>query len=571
MQRRLDAAAIEEIQTAMYGLRGKTATRKAQELASRYGVSTDTIYTNSKSVRPKRQPRADRGSRRAHLLEHDGLKLTAALVTKHKMSPALAMEVAQMNGKDVPYSVGSVRRILRENGLSRDQARIECRPHRRFEATRPGQMFQIDATGLKTRWLDTKTRKLLKITELEVSKNHPNTSSRRCPVWALTCVDDYSRRIYTQFFACDRLTQIEAIEFVLAAFREMGVPEILYTDNDKVLIGKRMQRVEQLLNKMFEDSGGFRLDQHMPGNPQATGKVENAHKFIEEFEKVIAVMPTPNLVDLNRLGKVFCTRKNNQVHRTTGVAPILRWREGWGAIRVPPSGILDEVMTARDLENVLVRSDVCLEIEGQVWQLPFERPYVDWAASGKKVRVIWPPKHEYFWILEADEEHEIEKILASAHQVGQFKAVPETQSQIIRKELNQVDTKQLATVDQWEANEQALQATRPAVMPKPKVEPKPELLAALGLPTGQAQSDPAQILGFVPPPPPPPRYEIVTWLTFFQAVEFGQAQKYFEIPMASAQREWLKQLFGKRTQIEQSELESALEGRSNVRLTAVQK
>ncbi len=82
---------------------------------------------------------------------------------------------------------------------------------------------------------------------------------------------------------------MHVIDFLLDAFRELGVPRVLYTDNDAVIVSRRMKRAASILDRAFADTGGFKLDQHLPGNSQATGKVENAHQLVEKFEKLFGV------------------------------------------------------------------------------------------------------------------------------------------------------------------------------------------------------------------------------------------------------------------------------------------
>jgi hypothetical protein len=570
MRRRLDPAALEEVQDAMRGKSGRAAAEQAERLAARYDVHPDRIYAISRQVRPGRKPRADKGKTRANLADHEGLKLAAAIVAQHKIAPHYAVEIARYKGAEVPYAAATVARKLRAVGITRRGVDALKTPHRRFEATAPGEMFQIDATGLKTRWLDTKTRKLLKLTSLDVSRNHPNDDPRRHQVWAITLVDDYSRMAFVRFFACHRLTQTEMIDFVHQAFSAMGVPLSLYSDNDNVITGKRMQRVARILNEMFGDSGGFALMQHAPGKPRATGKVENAHKWVEEFERFIGVMPVTTLEELNRFAEAFCRRRNARMHRETGQAPALRWRER-NDFRALPEGRLKELFTALEIE-VAVRGDITIQAEGDRWQLPRQRPYADWAATGKKITVLWPPNADYFWITEEDANHQITRVRATPDAIGSIRRMPETAAEETLRILAEVPTAGLLTVADFEAMTDAATSAAPTALPQRPAPPRPEILAALGLPGIGDSPARAEIAEFRPA-----IAEAQNLFSFFAAVEFFQQRGDAPTPTSEEDfaalekfKSWLRGAFGDRTEMSEPELLAALAQRAKSRnLTVV--
>ncbi len=558
----LDQAAIEEICANLEGLKGKRAKEVAASLASRYGVCVQQIYAVSQDVRPRRKPRSDRGKRQADLSD-PGLQFVAAQVARFKMATDEAILNARIKGHSIPYSTGALRRRLREEGISRQQIETRRQPHRRFEADQPCWLFQFDITGLKQRWMDTKTRKLFKVSELEISKNHPNESPRRVPVWAFTMVDDYSRRIFSRFYAVEKPTQTQVIDFILEAFREMGVPRVLYTDNDRVITGSRMRRAERLLNQLFAESGGFELAQHRPGAPQATGKVENSHQYIEECERSIALLQDANLETLNRYAQVICSRKNRRPHRETGVAPLIRWRENNDAIRIPPDQSLNAIFQATEHECE-IRPDITIRIDGQAWQLPRQSPFIDWAEQGVKVAILWPPQVDYFWLINGEDCLQINRVLARPDVVGAFKAIPETKSQRVRKELDQVQLPKISIeeIEAFDANESA---QSPKVFPKPRIEATPEMLAAVGL-LPNFNPEPAPVLEM--PVAQEPQFVTVKLINVFQAMDRGQAAGTFSNPITPEQKAWVQALFDSRALIEQPEFDSALEqyGKPQLRL-----
>src|SRR5204862_2709252 len=178
--------------------------------------------------------------------------------------------------------------------------------------------------------------------------------------------DDYSRYRFVRFIDCLKADSAIVIDFLLAGFREMGIPKVLYTDNDAVILSKQMRRAASILDRAFAESGGFKLEQHLAGNPQATGKVEVGHKIFEKFEKLIGVKyETPSLESLNEFTKAVCDLYNHTPHRETGIQPWIRFRSGHQAIRVPPkdSELLNDAFKADEFQ-VSIRADLTISFQG---------------------------------------------------------------------------------------------------------------------------------------------------------------------------------------------------------------
>lgn len=109
--------AFYEIREAMYGLRGPAAKRTAESLAKHYGISASRVYDITRDLRPRRKSRSDKGDRAADLLNHGGLRRAAELVVNEHADAVSALEQARHEGFDIPVSLGTFRRYLRERGL----------------------------------------------------------------------------------------------------------------------------------------------------------------------------------------------------------------------------------------------------------------------------------------------------------------------------------------------------------------------------------------------------------------------------------------------------------------------
>lgn len=564
---------MQEISAALAGLSGARARAVAKTLAARYNVSVSRIYHVSRAVRPKRKTRADKGKRNADLLKDEGLKFAAERVVVNKLQPDDACKIARANGFAIPVSDGTFKRYLRERNLNRQRLRHGRNPHRRWEAANPLDLFQFDISGLKERWIDVTTRRILHVTPLTVSKNHPNKNSNLVKLWKFGLVDDHSRLRYIRFVACDKPRAVDVIDFLWEAFRELGIPLILYTDNDAIIVCRRMRRAASILDRSFADTGGFRLVQHDPGNPQATGKVEVGHRIFERFEAWIGLKrETPSLDTLNRFIKEACLDYNWRPHRETGMPPIIRFRSGSFAMRVPPPALLNDAFKADDFD-VAVRSDLTFSFQSQRYQLPrttkihsLPNPFLSIAGQrGVKIKIIWPPDADYFVAIVDNVEYEIPRQLAAFDEQGEFRSLPET--------LGQQATKQLE--ESAAARKRAHKAAgtdivvpgidvpfdtgsiAPPVMtgvelfPRQRIETNPELLAALAAGTV------------------PPSMVVGRLMTLWTAAEWLVREGLFEITdseqIATDDMVWLKSFYAGREEVYDSEIREALAQRDDVR------
>lgn len=570
---KLNSADLHEIRNAMTGLSGAAAKAEAMRLADQHGCHWSIIYAATKDLRPRRKKRTDSGKRRVDLKAHAGMSLATSQVVAHNLNPELALELARASGHETPISLGTYRRYLNQDGLNRGQLRTSRVVHRRFEATAPGQIFQMDFTGLKERWVDTKTRRLLHVSEAEVNRNHPNRNPRRQRVWAAVMVDDYARFLYFQFLAADKLNSSDVIKFELACFREMGVPLRLYTDNDPIIVSQWNRRAASILDRALTDSGGFKLEQHTPGNPNATGKVERTHQLIEEAEKLIGCCDeSPTIEELNFFAPQVCLKRNWTEHRTTGMKPAIRFRSGTEVMRQAPPEILTAAFTARDIDAVKVNSDVTINVDGIRWQLPREphvglslrgakqipNPFVELAARGKSMKVVWTREADWFLAIVGEDEFELSKVEAVADSADEYKSVVMSAA-----ENNKNHFKGVAAEVR-----KAARAARKAGEPSPIVVPGVHVPFEIA-----AQQRPAMF----------PRKEVTLdlseWaahagqpsivserpLTLVAAARLLADEEVFELndagQVAQADMNWLRSLFANRDQVNESEIRTAVAGR----------
>lgn len=502
MNKKLGALAIKEIRDSIERCtNSKQISAEAERLAKLNGVSKSRIYELTEDLRPKRKTRADKGRRVARLMESEGLKFAASLVITYNIDPAEALRTAAVRGYEIPVELPTFVRYLNEHGLNRKNRRKNSQNFRRFQAKEPGEVFQFDMSGSKERWYDTQTRRIVKVSELEVSKNHPNENKNRVKVWRFVLVDDYSRRRFIRFVAVDKANSSHVVAFLMEAYQEMGVPKILYTDNDGIIKGGRNKRASQILDKALESVGGYKLQHHTPGNARATGKVENAHQWVEKIEKLLGLFLAEGraltMEILNRFAVQISSEYNHRSHRETGQKPMDRWNEKRHLVRTVDAALLKSAFLVDEFD-VLLLGDLTFKHKGVCYQLPTDQRFQDLVhrqSKKNKVKIIFPDDADFFILIDFDgNEYDIVKTIAGADTFGEFKSTAEDVAEKTRKELK-IFAKENAKAEK-ELNRQGFlpkpiavidtnfvpEKTNISTFPKPTVDVTPQILETLPTP-----------------------------------------------------------------------------------------
>lgn len=432
----------------------KEIAAEVDRLAGHFNIGRDRVYAITRDLRTRRKTRADKGRRIADISTDENLRLVAGWVLEYGVSPSEAIVMARQRGMEIPVEFPTLVKYLRESGLDKKTRLTPQLPHRRFEASAPGEMFQFDISGLKQRWFDHQTRRIISVSSLEVSKNHENEKASRTRVWRFALVDDYSRRCFVRYVGVAKPNSSHVVDFLLLAYSELGVPLRLYTDNDKIIKFGRNARTTQILNKVLSDQGGYENTFHMPGNSRASGKVERIHQTIEQCEKFIGVRlaERDNPLTLEELNNSFAPNiekhLNNTVHSTTGQTPMDRWESTFSVIRRLDYATLRSAFMA-DEHEVKVKGDLSFRLKGQTFQLPTSDmyPFANWI--GQKLRVVFPDQERFFIVIGLDgNEYDVVKEAQAADVAGDFKTTRQTDAERLRKEVRALareDAKRIKT------------------------------------------------------------------------------------------------------------------------------
>ena len=152
--------------------------------------------------------------------------------------------------KGLQFSVGSIRRVMEDNGWVPPYARIsrDNSDLRRYEAIRRNYLWHLD---FKHHWINS------------------------CKAFLLFVLDDHSRFIVGHIISdAERIEPV--VEVIERAIALHGKPEVIMTDGGSAF---RSWRGQSQFTTLLEDYG---IDQLIAKTPNVNGKSENLHQQLEK-------------------------------------------------------------------------------------------------------------------------------------------------------------------------------------------------------------------------------------------------------------------------------------------------
>ncbi|HEV7700303.1 MAG TPA: hypothetical protein VGO43_08760 [Pyrinomonadaceae bacterium] len=440
MKNRLGANAKQEMIDAAKNCRTKAEMASlAKQYAEAFNTTTATFYRKTRSVRPSQKTRSDKGKRVVDITSDATMKLMLGWMLNHEgMTAVMAYNTAIARGLNIPVTVETFERYLREKGQTAKTRRKNITPHRRFEASAPGEMFQFDISGLKERFYDLTTRKIIRVPATEVSKNHENDKRSRVKVWRFALIDDFSRLCFVRYYGVAKPSSSHVVDFLLQAYEAMGVCLRLYTDNDAVIKFGRNKRATEILAKVLGDQGGYENIFHLPGNSRATGKVERLHQRVERLETAVGqYLEERGSVTLEVLNGDLAPRIqhhiNTHIHSETGQRPVDRWESAFSVIRRVNYQDLKAAFHA-DEHTVKLRGDLTFRLNTITYQLPTDAVYPFASWIGQKITIVFHDDLPYYTVLGLDgNEYDVVKDTARMDVAGEFQSTASSAEQL-RKE-----------------------------------------------------------------------------------------------------------------------------------------
>lgn len=522
---RLTREQKEAVRVELAGLAGPALAARAERFARDLGVHVSTVYRATEGYRPSRRRRADSGRARKPIPEGafgliSGIVGLGGSVTR---GVELARLNSLMNG-DAP-GLGAIRSQLRERGLSARWVKgaRELTPRRRFEAKAPNLLHQVDHTVAPQFYIDGDGSVGFE-GPLRLSKNHPG--NRRPRLWISALIDDHSRAGYARFYACQP-NAWSVPDFLFRAWAEKGrdfvfhgMPRLLYTDRDPAHTSKTFLRAMEIL--------GVKTIYHMPGEPQAKGKVERFLRTLLADQVVTRIAKFKSLDEANEYLEELLRFYNSRRHGTTGEIPFHRWRSIRAEdLRLLPREELREILLLKRLVR-RVPADLRLSVEGVLVQLPYRPPWVNLIGSRVEV-LVGPSMTESVLVADAEgETHEIALSRPIRHEAGQFKGIVKTRRQ---EALSEAQARDLSGVRLWGFGEG--EGSRAGELP--------EILPVRG---GEA-FDESAVAG---QPGAPRSFDLL------DAISALQREGLIGRPISEAERLWIEGQFAGRERLEASEM-----------------
>jgi transposase len=140
----------------------------------------------------------------------------------------------------------------------------------------------------------------------------------KCACFAMIC--HHCGECYIEFFP--NAKQENLFIGMIHAFRYMGIPQYILTDNMKSVVIKRDFEGHPIWQKDYEDfmkTVGFQTKLCKPRHPFTKGKVERLVRFVKN--NFLVGRSFLDITDLNQRALAWCNRQNTVYHRATDCVP----------------------------------------------------------------------------------------------------------------------------------------------------------------------------------------------------------------------------------------------------------
>lgn len=404
----------------MSGLDGSAAAAEAKKLAAQFGCDKTRIYHHTKDLRQKRNPRADRGSMKT-MPEQTFEKLSVLTVQGGFSAPHI-MQIAQGNGLQI-VAPATYNRHLKRLRIGLNDLKKDYEPYQSWQANFSNHLHQVDSTVAQQFYLDGEAISFEPT--VENYKNRPGNKKPRLTLLAL--VDDHSRCLFARFALSN--TQRAWMNFLYEAWKDKhdpyfpfhGVPRILYSD----------QFIKSNVIRRAGKQLGITVIAHKPYHPRSKGKVENAIKFIQQFEKVTRFTGWKNLTEANAALYDWLVWANNREHGATKECPFARWIADLRTDKfvAPPAEEIFELLHLEPVQRQ-IKANLTISLGGKTWALPMQRPFTEMVDM--YLEIYWRPGNfDRLWAVVDNKEYEI-----NYHDVGMVSIQPEREqpSAVARRE-----------------------------------------------------------------------------------------------------------------------------------------
>lgn len=341
------AEAVQEWRSAPHGRKSEIRDKWCDVL----GISRAKFHRDARrdAREETRSRRSDAGKRKDPRLDEWAATVVRVMgfapKTVRRPTVKLAFRKAFKNGllppeaEEIPLS--TYHRVIRERGLLESAQKIV-----RFEASRPMEMWQMDASGSEHIYVAGKDKNGGPLLKLRATKgNYKNKPQDGLRVWYYGAVDDFSGYWLARAVVAPGESSADNLAFFrwCACKKEdprvpfYGLPETVYMDNGALA---RAHATTEFFKRIDVE-----LKTHEANSPEDTGKIECRWKPLwREFEMDLMMDPHWDKValtvdELNRRLLNFIEEENRRKHRRLPCSRTDAWltvmRSG-GVVEISP-------------------------------------------------------------------------------------------------------------------------------------------------------------------------------------------------------------------------------------------
>jgi len=530
---KLGKGALEALQSGAVGLSGGEIKSFVKEMASTLECSRAYVYKLIDGLHlVRRKTRADERTNKNNILPEQWKKLLGMTIT-YDLPAFHAIEEAESRGI-IPagaISPALYNRRLKTGNMTRARAKIDTKPVRRFEKSKPNATHQFDTTKLEELFVDADD-----VVTWAPKRKKLNSRGEKAPsLWLYSIVDDYSRAKFAYIYKFEH--QFNHLDFLFRAWSKKddprrfpfyGIPKSIYMDLGSVNHAKKILASFDKLGVFVVPTVPSSLEPH---GSRKRGKVERVFQDYDVFVRRLRLDLPLKLGEVQARLESFVIMLNNRWHRGIKTTPFARWMQ----IATPKETPAEELYRLLHYDNTtrIIDGELRFTLDGHVYQLPARRPYVDWIKL--KVDVHWiKGQYEKVNVVRGYDEVEVNELADLIPLSINRTPIEQTSLQIKREEILGLDYSSPGKGE----------AARVSFMDKQGEPFDGEKISEKTVQTDQGATRPSFA---------PERY-----LSYVTAVRQLQADGFLSRPLSDPDQAWIKGLFNGRDQIPETEFNQAV-------------
>jgi len=411
------------------GLSRENGIHRKRELSRELGVSVRTLDRWTKDIRPNgRKKRSDSGVPKS--VTSDILDALISYRIKNRSSAinAIAWAVANKKlalGQISPRRLNS---IMRDRGLDPKALALEPdsknapagsrRPCRKMVASRPNQLWELDATVLEQFAIEHDDS----VNPMGFEERYSKKPDKRNRPVVFVGMDYYSRCVFMRVYPNESASS--AMDFLYEMISPksddknpfFGIPEKVYHDNGS---GFKDERYRRACGDI-----GVEIVPRLPWTPRATGMVERFMRTLNKWMDAVGVKKFKGFEDMNRTLRKLAIVYNNRQHSTTGVRPF----DAWTTISpenlvAPPRYELFWKFKYRETTR-RISQYMTISLMGEEYELPTD-PFNRYRLANEPVTVRYLPGYSEVEVMHDGSAYRVREGVRT-HEIGEFRQHADT-------------------------------------------------------------------------------------------------------------------------------------------------